>query len=56
MTFVMSLLFGIVVGVMFTVNLYCLFHLCLLSSSLALAMLTYVSHANKALKMKLKLN
>ena len=37
---------------MFTVNLYCLFHflysLYILSTSLALAMLTHVSHANKA--------
>ena len=38
-------------SVMFTVNLYCLFQFCLLSTSHALAMLTYVSHANKALEL-----
>ena len=32
----------------FTAHLYYLFHFCLLSTSLALAMLTYVSHANKS--------
>ena len=39
---------------MFTVNFYCLFQfiysLYILSTSLALAMLTHVSHANKALE------
>ena len=42
---------------MFTVNFYCLFHfiysLYILSTSLALAMLTHVSHVNKALELNL---
>jgi hypothetical protein len=40
-------------SLMFTVNFYCSFHFCLLSTSLALAMLTYVSLANKDLKCNL---
>jgi hypothetical protein len=48
MTFEMSLFFGTFVSVMFTVNLCCLFHFCLLSTSLALAMLTCVCRANNA--------
>ena len=35
-------------SIMFTVHLHCSFHFCLLSNSLALAMLTDISHANKA--------
>ena len=42
---------------MFTVNFDCLFHfiysLYILSTSLALAMLTHVSHANKAPRIEL---
>ena len=48
MTFEMSLFFWNF-SVMFIVICYCL-----ISISLALAVLTYVSHANKALKLKLQ--
>ena len=47
MTFEMSLFFCNFYECNVYCSFYCLFHFCMLSTSLALAMLTYVSHANK---------
>ena len=47
-TFVMSLFFWNFCMCNVYCSFYVLFHFCILSTSLVLAMLTYVSHANKA--------
>ena len=51
MTFVMSLFFWSFCECNVYGYLYCLFHFCILSTLLALAMLAYVSHANKAFEL-----